>query len=142
MSRWTSFLAGFGAGAAAVYFLDPDRGSARRSAVAGTAGRAVRATGARLKQGSSGMQGGWHGVRAGWRAFWQELPVADEVLVARIRAGMGHLLRDLSGLEIVAHKGHVVLSGAVDPDEVEQIVRAASTVAGVRSVENHLELRH
>lgn len=69
-------------------------------------------------------------------------PVSDTVIAARVRDSLGNVrLADNSDVNVEVSKGVVQLSGFVE--SVEEKTRAgdaASAVAGVRDVENHIAL--
>jgi hyperosmotically inducible protein len=69
-------------------------------------------------------------------------PVSDTVIAARVRDSLGNVkLADDSDVNVEVSKGVVQLSGFVE--SVEEKARAgdaASAVAGVRDVENHIAL--
>lgn len=69
-------------------------------------------------------------------------PVADQVIAARVRDKLGNVrLADESDVNVEVSEGVVQLSGFVKSvEEKVQAGDAASTVAGVRDVENHIAL--
>ena len=132
-------LAGFGAGAAAMYFLDPDRGSRRRAIVAdkvkssvGQLPRAARVT----KQDISNRAYG----------FWAEVQhlfsgeqAPDDVVEARVRSKMGRIVSHPHAIKVSCSAGNVTLTGPIFTSEVPRLVKCIGSVAGVRSVENKLD---
>lgn len=69
-------------------------------------------------------------------------PVADTVIAARVRDSLGNVkLAEDSDVNVEVSEGVVQLSGFVRTvEEKAQAGDAASTVAGVRDVENHIAL--
>jgi len=120
MNRWFAFLAGAVSGAAAMYLMDPNRGYPRRSRIR----RAVR---------------GFRRPRPVPISPW--VPVPDDVLVDRVRARLGHVLRRMDHIEVAVADGRVTLMGAVWYDEVDRAVRCVASVPGVREVVDRLSVR-
>jgi BON domain-containing protein len=100
-----------GLGAALMYFLDPDLGRARRTA---------------LEQ--SGRR----------RAPGGDEPVDDAVLVERVRMALGRTIANPNAIDVKAFEGRVVLKGPVTPEELAEIVACTGRVRGVREVDNRL----
>lgn len=69
-------------------------------------------------------------------------PVADKVIAARVRDSLGNVkLADGSDVNVEVSEGVVQLSGFVmSVEEKARAGDAASSVAGVRDVENHIAL--
>jgi hyperosmotically inducible protein len=69
-------------------------------------------------------------------------PIADRVIAARVRDSLGNVkLADESDVNVEVSEGVVQLSGFVKTvEEKTQAGDAASAVAGVRDVENHIAL--
>jgi len=100
-----------GLGAALMYFLDPDLGRARRSALQ-----------------PSGRRPGFGG----------DEPVEDAVLVERVRMALGRTIANPDAIEVKAFDGRIVLKGPVTPEELAEIVACTERVRGVREVDNRL----
>jgi osmotically-inducible protein OsmY len=66
----------------------------------------------------------------------------DAVLVARVRAQIGHVVSQAGAVDVTAHQGRVTLSGSIATHEVEKLLSAVASVAGVTAVVNHLEVNH
>jgi osmotically-inducible protein OsmY len=64
----------------------------------------------------------------------------DAVLVARVRAHIGHVISQASAVEVTAQQGRVMLSGSIPAHEVEKLLSAVASVAGVTAVVNRLEV--
>src|SRR5688500_13523774 len=101
-----ALLAGLGAGAGLIYFLDPEAGRRLRSI--------VRHAGGRLR----------HGGLAG----------DDAALHDRVRAQLGHFLSHPEAVEVIAEDGLVTLRGPVLAHEVDQLLRAVTDLPGVYDV--------
>ena len=66
----------------------------------------------------------------------------DAVLVARVRAQIGHVVSQAGAIDVTAYQGRVTLSGSIAAHEVEKLLSAAAAVAGVTAVDNRLEINH
>jgi uncharacterized membrane protein len=133
-------LLGAGVGAGLMYFLDPDRGRARRTGarsrfsgrvndVSDFAGRTSRRASNQLK-----------GLRARVMSRFGAATASDEVIEARIRGKLGHAVSNPSAVLVTARNGHVILEGELHRDEAPRALLAASSVRGVREVENMLDM--
>jgi hypothetical protein len=100
-----------GLGAALMYFLDPDLGRARRSA---------------LKPAARGPR------------IPAEDAVDDAMLVERVRMALGRTIANPDAIDVKAFEGRVVLKGPVTPEELGEIVACTERVRGVREVDNRL----
>jgi osmotically-inducible protein OsmY len=107
-----SWLGGIGIGAALMYFLDPKRGARRRHMVKDQAAGAARSGRGQLRK----------------------------ALVARVRAALGHHMRNAGAIDVTVRGRTVILRGPVDGDQVEDVVRSAAKVRGVWQVENQLDV--
>jgi osmotically-inducible protein OsmY len=64
----------------------------------------------------------------------------DAVLVARVRAQIGHVVVQAGAVDVTAHQGRVTLSGSIAAHEVEKLLSAVASVVGVTAVVNRLEV--
>ena len=133
-------LAGFGAGMAAMYFMDPDRG-ARRRAIAGDklthAGKKLPRAARVTKQDLSNRA---HGLMAGVRHVVQRnRDTSDDVTVARIRSKMGRVVSHPHAIHVEARDGVITLSGVILTKEVPALLKCVRSIPGVKGVENNLQ---
>ncbi len=132
---------GMALGVGAMYFLDARSGGRRRGLVRdqlGHQGCRVRHSLAVL--GENLLNRGW-GQIAELRARLAPQLVSDDVLIARVRAEMGHVLRHAHAIEVEVANGKIVLRGVIDPDQVEPLLQRLASVPGVPPVDNHLVVR-
>jgi hypothetical protein len=123
-----------------MYVLDPVSGARRRAL-----GRdQLVSTGRRLEDGSAAV---WRdarnriqGLGAELRAGMTSQEASPDVLEARVRAGIGRLLRFPRLVRVDADDGAVILTGAVPADEVAPLVGSVRRMRGVRHVDNQLEV--
>ena len=128
--------AAFAAGAAAMYYLDPETGRRRRALVRdrGIAARhdledyAI----ATSRRASDKLQG----AAARTRSRVSREPVDDEQLHERIRSKLGRVVERPGDIEVQVRDGYVVLSGSADEEEIDQLVSAVTAIKGVEGVDN------
>lgn len=133
-------LAGVGAGATAMYFLDPERGSRRRAMVqdklGSKAGRlASAATGLRHDL-SNRAHGKWIETK---KLFLRDENVSDDVLEARVRSKMGRIVTDAHSIDVKSENGDVTVSGSIPKAEIRPLLRKLRLIPGVSHVENRLK---
>ena len=51
--------------------------------------------------------------------------------MARVRAQIGHVVSQAGAVDVTAHQGRVILSGSIAAHEVEKLLSAVASVAGV-----------
>jgi hypothetical protein len=139
MNALLKTIAMFAAGAAAMYYLDPQSGRRRRVLArdkGAAAGRDVedfaRAKG---RQASDRLQG----AIARAQSDMDDAPVDDAVLHERIRARLGRVVEEPAGVEVQVNGGHVVLSGSASLEEMDSLARTIAGMHGVTDVENRLD---
>ena len=128
-----ALLAGVGIGAALMYFLDPQRGKARRAI-------ARDRTVAAMQDATRDVVSARRDLRNRVRGLKVELehrhdPSPDDVqLVERVRAELGHHIDAVSEIEVSAFDGVVTLSGAVSNELLDQAAAITGNVRGVADV--------
>jgi hyperosmotically inducible periplasmic protein len=132
--------AAFAAGAAAMYYLDPETGRRRRAMVRD---RSVAAShdledyaSATSKRASDKL----HGAAARTRSRVSPEPVDDEQLHERIRSRLGRVVERPGDVEVQVRDGYVVLSGSADEEEIDELVSAVAAIQGVEGVDNLLSV--
>ena len=139
------FLAGALSGALAAYFLDPDRGRARRHALrdraTGTIRHGARRTARAVRSTALRAAGRGRGLVHTLRRPELE-PLDDAELAHKVES---ILFRDPAvpkgQLNVNAEKGTVFLRGQVDsPELVRELEERVKRIADVRAVENLLHL--
>jgi osmotically-inducible protein OsmY len=136
---WGSFALGVAAGAAAYFFLDPQRGAARRAMARDRTAAAARGAAEEARRRARRVQDRAHGLAYEAKARAHEGEVPDDVLAERVRAQLGRPVSHPRALEVRASNGIVTLSGPILRGEVDGLVSRVSRVRGVRQVENRLE---
>jgi hypothetical protein len=138
MNTVVKLAVAFAAGAAAMYFFDPETGRLRRSGVR------ERGFGLREKLEGASRYGAMRRAEripgAVRRTRVATQPVDDALLRDRIRSRLGHVVAHSSALLVDVQAGHVVLGGVVAAHELEDVVHTALETSGVRSVDNQLSV--
>lgn len=132
-------LVGIGAGMAAMYLLDPNRGGRRRALIADQVTSATSFLpdnfSGRAQDLSNRARGTWAEVT---KMFTSDRP-SDQVLEARIRSKMGRVVSHPHSVHVAANNGHVTLDGTVSHSELQTLLACVNKVRGVQSVDNRLQ---
>jgi hypothetical protein len=128
-----------GLGAAIMYLLDPDNGARRRALVKDKSTHYARLAqqkqDALVRETLHHVQGALATIRS---RITPPEPVDDAVLIERVRAALGHVVRDATAIDVRVREGTVTLKGPVTQDEMAEIVACAERVRGVQQVDNRL----
>ena len=134
---WLASGVGLGWGLSRLF--DPARGRRRRAMIRDRTVSAAHAIGDAVDTTARDVGNRTRGLMADLRArAWRE-PVADSVLVERVRAALGGVVRHPRSIDVAARDGRVTLRGPLLADEVEPLLRRAAAVRGVRDVESRLQ---
>jgi len=134
--------AGLGTGAGLMYLCDPNRGRARRSRLAGEFRSLIRRDESKLAKRAKDVLHRVEGFAAeAVSALAEEEPVADEVLVARVRARLGHILSHPHEVKVQADGGVVTLEGKLTHPERRLLREEVKGVPGVKRIDDHLKAR-
>jgi len=136
-----SHLAAAGLGAAAMYFLDPQRGRRRRHLMRDKLVHAAKETGEALGTTSRDLSNRAGGLAAVARRQLRRDDTDDVVLVERVRTALGRSASHPGAIEVSAEQGGVTLRGHVLTGEAEDVVATVARVRGVQHVVDQLE-RH
>lgn len=136
--RRFGFLSGAGAGAAAAYFFDPDRGARRRGLVRDKLTSLTRDAREFGDAAERDLANRSRGIVAEARYRLDRAIPPDDVLVARVRSELGRVTRNSGAIDVTAEDGHVTLRGDVLRDEHRRVLRTARWVPGVRKVDDQL----
>jgi uncharacterized membrane protein/gas vesicle protein len=132
-------LAGIGTGAAAMYFLDPDKGARRRAIAGDKIASSVRRLPRAVRVTKQDLTNRAHGVWAETQHLFANDQASDDVIEARVRSKMGRVVSHPHAIRAAVSDGIVYLSGPILADEVKHLLKCVKSVAGVRSVEDHLQ---
>ena len=137
-----AMLAGIGIGAGIMYFLDPQRGNARRTQMVDQAGGKLRAARYDLEVARRDVRNRARGAAAEVRSRLHDEQIDDEQLEERVRAELGHHSdSSLRLVDVQADNGYVTLSGTVAAEDHDRVVHAARHVRGVEEVRDQLNDR-
>lgn len=132
-----------GLGAGMMYVLDPRVGRRRRALVRHKAQTYWHRIGKFISQTVRDARQHTYGLIAETQTQLRGADVPeDAVLVARVRAQIGHVVSQAGTVEVTAHQGRVTLSGSIAAHEVEKLLSAVASVACVTAVVNRLEVNH
>ena len=133
-----SLLVGATVGAAIMFFLDPNRGARRRHLAYDKAGRLARRGKRELHDVRENARNHALGQLREARNAIREREVDDAVLVARVRAELGHNVESARSIEVFAENGCVTLCGSAMVHEIDRAEKTAKAVRGVTGVNNEL----
>jgi hypothetical protein len=125
-----------GIGAAAMYFLDPDRGNRRRSFVRDKTVSVAKRTGTLFGRASRELGNRTAGAFAETKSRWGTDMADDDVLAERIRSKMGRATSHPSAIDVRVRDGRVTLGGDVLQSEFSDLMSCVYSVRGVKDVEN------
>lgn len=141
MDKRLSALTGIGLGAGLMYIFDPDRGKRRRSIIRDKTVHLSKKTQHAISITARDISNRIHGLGAEARSLLKrEKEVPDDVLVERVRAGMGRYVSHPSAIDVKAENGHITLTGHILKREVDKLISVVSKVRGVVDVDNQLEV--
>ena len=131
-----------GLGAGLMYFLDPNRGKARRMYVRDKCSSLYRAGLKEIDHKVADLEHRTKGALAEVKSvLHREEEVSDPKLEARIRTRLGRALEHPHSVRVTALDGNVILTGDVSIQEANRSETSAKRTPGVKSVENLCELR-
>ena len=133
-----AFLGGSASGAGTMYFWDPSRGKRRRRVFRDRAAHAVRVLAARARRLWVDAFNHGRGVAHDAAHTLREESVPDDVLVERVRARLGHLLRHTHHIEVIAQQGVITLRGRTPLVEADRLIYRIEDVPGVKAVINRM----
>jgi osmotically-inducible protein OsmY len=134
-------IVGFGAAiAAAVYFLDPDRGRSRRAKLADQAEAAAKKTGEKIEAQARYQKGVIQGLAHDLTEPLRPEPEFDDVTLAqKVRSeAVGRWQGAKKDVEVSVEGGIVTLKGNTTEQLAAELVHMVESVPGVRSVEDEL----
>lgn len=133
-------LGAFGIGAGLMYFLDPVRGARRRALARDQIVHSLHALDRIAEKGARDLTCRARGLVAEGRSFFHDDEVPDEVLKARVRSRLGHLVGHPHAIDVTVHRGRVELRGAILANDFDGLVSTLAVVPGTRGVESRLDV--
>src|SRR6476659_3268486 len=136
MNRVMRLATAFAAGAAVMYYLDPQTGRRRRALVrdkSAAVGHDVKeAARSRTRRAVNHVRG----AAARTRAQLANEVVDDDILRDRVRSRLGHLVD--APIDVEVRDGRVVLIGNLTARGFDELISDISAVPGVQHVESRL----
>jgi CBS domain-containing protein/osmotically-inducible protein OsmY len=137
-----AFLLGtacIGLGAGIMYLLDPNRGRSRRARVQSKTVGLYKDLGNFATKAQRDLQNRATGLMAEAKAkFRPQEQVDDDILEARVRSKLGHVMSHSRAISIEVKKGSVTLNGSVPADVIDDVISGARSVPGVVEVISNL----
>ncbi len=141
MREILALAAGWAAGAATMYYLDPHGGRRRRAIARDRLVAWSHDAGELAQRGGRRAASRVRGMAAARRARRHESPPAtDEQLRERVRARLGHVIRYPGAIDVQATDGIVALSGPVLAEDLSSLLDGVRDVPGVIDVDNRLSV--
>ena len=141
MGHTLTLLNGMVIGAMAMYIFDQHRGAKRRAYARDKLIRAGHLIGRTIRKRSRDLLhraiGSVAEVRSSIRDRASDIP--DDILVARVRSQLGHVVSHPGLLDITAEEGRISVRGPVLGTEVDKIKNRLTKVRGVRECRLEVE---
>jgi len=134
---WLTWMGGIAVGALAMYIADPVQGRRRRALLQDKLTHVTHSTSRLMDQTLHDAHNRWSGLQASAMRLLsprQAKPIDDHVLEARVRSRLGRTMSHMHDVEVHAHQGAVTLSGNLDSEEQEKVLRLVAAIPGVESV--------
>jgi uncharacterized membrane protein len=139
-SEAAPILGALGIGAGLMYFLDPTRGARRRALARDRIVHELHALDRLVEKGARDLTCRARGLVAGARSFFHDDDVPDEVVKARVRSRLGHVVGHPHAIDVTVYRGRVELRGAILADDFEGLVTTVAVVPGTRGVDSRLDV--
>jgi uncharacterized membrane protein len=140
MERQGKLIGGIILGAGAMYLLDPDRGTRRRSLLRDQVVHTGHKLGDGLAATARDTRNRAAGAAAELRSRFKHDQADDEILHERVRSAIGRAVSHPSAITVTVFDGQVTLRGHVLAAEVDELIDRIKRVRGVRDVRNELEV--
>ncbi len=141
MGKAANLFAGFSAGAAFMYMMDPDRGRRRRALVRDKTARTIHETERAIDKTTRDISNRARGIAAMARSILGDRYVDEDVVVARARAKIGRIVSHPHAIEIRSERGRLVLEGPVLEREYHALLAAARSASEGMEIDDRLD-RH
>lgn len=134
-------LNGIVLGSMLMYVFDPDQGRQRRSRFRDAAGAVGRDLRNQMRIARRDLRNRVRGAVD--RVLGSPVEhVPDEVLEQRLRARLGHSVRNSGVLDVDVEGGQVVLRGPIVARNIAPLLRDLRRIPGVRRIDHELEVLH
>ena len=138
------FFAGLGvlaAGAAAMYYMDPQHGAQRRNECSQKTLSAFNRTFSKLDGLGKDLWNRTQGLAHEAKSHATREQVDDRVLTERIRSEIGRCVANAGAIDVAATDGTVIVSGYVQRGEHDPLLKCIWGVRGVNQLINRLDVR-
>lgn len=136
----TKLLSGLALGAVLMYLFDPDRGARRRKLLSDQVSRLLSQSDDLIGKTGRDLRNRTRGLVAETSAWLSGEEIDDVVLVERARSAMGRVVSHPGAIQVTSKNGRVTLHGPILAREVDPLLSAVSSVRGVGSIDNQLEV--
>jgi gas vesicle protein len=140
MNKVLRVLCAASAGAAAMYFFDPDRGKKRRTLLRDKTKHTIRVANDKVDRTGRDIRNHVVGTFCKVQSLFREGELTDAVLQERVRSKMGRVISHPKAVKVAATDGIVSLSGPVMASEEHPLLNAINKIHGVKGIENLLEV--
>lgn len=140
MNRTVGLISAAGIGAGFMYLFDPDRGKRRRAEIRNKARHINRVAIDAVGKTQRDLRNHLVGVVSEMNSRVRPEEVADSVLEARIRSKLGRVVSHPHAIEVRVVDGRAILTGPILAAEAVPLFEVISSIAGLKTIENLLEL--
>jgi hypothetical protein len=142
MALGAATLVGLGAGL--MFFFDPRSGTRRRAITRDKTLHGYHTTANYLKRTSTNVANHTRGLVARANMGGEATVPDDDVLLARVKSRIGHVVSDPRAIEVKTDHGLVSLAGKLGYRDAQKVLKTIASIRGVSGLENHLaiETRH
>jgi uncharacterized membrane protein len=140
MHRDTRLLTATAFGAGLSYFMDPRSGRRRRVLARDRLNRLLHEAADVIQRGVQDALHRFKGFAWEGKRLVFAGRVDDEVLVERVHAALGRVVRHPGSINVRVEEGRVTLTGPVLADEAGRLLRRLLMLKGLKSVENQLKI--
>ena len=134
-------IGSFAAGAAFMYFADPNRGRRRRAIARDKCMSGLRDLGNQFDKAGRDFQNRAQGVASLARSLWNREDVDGPVLEGRVSATIGRAVSHPHAIHVRAEKnGRIVLEGPVLRHDLDYLIKRVTAVPGVNELVSRLEV--
>jgi osmotically-inducible protein OsmY len=141
MNKVLRLVCAASAGAAVMYFFDPDRGKRRRALVRDKAKHTLKMANETVDKTGRDLRNHAVGTFCRVQSLFRERVLTDAVLQERVRSKMGRVISHPKAVKVEATDGVVSLSGPIMASEEHPLLEAVIGIAGVKGIDNLLEVQ-
>lgn len=140
MNRTVGLISAAGIGAGFMYLFDPDRGRRRRAELGNKAKHINRLAIDAAGKTQRDLRNHLEGVISELSSLVRSKEVTDSVLKERVRSKLGRIVSHPHAIDVKVVDGRAILTGPILAEEVVPLCEVVSGIAGLKTIENFLEL--